>query len=260
VAVRCPNPACPAVVASRLRHFVSRGAMEVEGLGGERLEQLAREGLVTDAASLWDLSADELERLPGWGKLSAAKLVAELDRARGRPLERLLFGLGIPLIGERAARVLSAVFGSLGGLAAATADTLEEVDGIGPAMAASVRRWFADPGNAALVARLRERGVDPSGPGAAAVGEAGAGARGLEGLTFVITGTVSRPRPELRDRLEQLGATVSGSVSARTTHLVAGSDAGSKLARAKELGVEILDEAGLERLVEERTGRVMWQP
>jgi DNA ligase (NAD+) len=260
VAVRCPNPACPAVVASRLRHFVSRGAMEIEGLGGERLEQLAREGMVSDAASLWDLSAEPLERLPGWGKLSAAKLVAELDRARGRPLERLLFGLGVPLIGERAARVLAAAFGSLGGLAAATADTLEEVDGIGPAMAASVLRWFSDPTNAALVARLRERGVDPSGPGAVAGEDSGAGARRLDGLTFVITGTLSRPRPELSERLEQLGATVSGSISARTSYLVAGSDAGSKLIKARELGVEVLDEAGLEGLVAERTGRVLWQP
>lgn len=260
VAVRCPNQACPAVVASRLRHFVSRGAMEIEGLGGERLEQLAREGLVSDAASLWDLSVDELERLPGWGKLSAAKLVAELDAARGRPLERLLFGLGIPLIGERAARVLAAAFGSLSGLAAATADSLEEVEGIGPAMAASVRRWFADPGNAALIARLCERDVDPSGPGTAAEGQAGTAARNLEGLTFVITGTLSRPRPELRERLEQLGATVIGSVSARTSYLVAGSDAGSKLVKARGLGVEVLDEAGLERVVKERTGRVLWQP
>jgi DNA ligase (NAD+) len=243
-----------------LRDFVARAATELAGLGGERLDQLAREGLVSDAASLWNLSADELERLPGWGKLSAAKLVAELDRARGRPLERLLFGLGIPLIGERAARVLAAAFGSLGGLAAATADTLEEVEGIGPAMAASVLRWFADPGNAALVARLRERGVDPCGPGAAATGESGAGAKDLAGLTFVITGTLSRPRPELRERLERLGATVSGSVSARTSYLVAGSDAGSKLVKALGLGVEVLDEAGLERLVEARTGRVLWQP
>jgi DNA ligase (NAD+) len=216
--------------------------------------------LVSDAASLWDLSAEPLEMLPGWGKLSAAKLVAELDAARGRPLERLLFGLGIPLIGERAARVLAAAFGSLGGLAAATADTLEEVDGIGPAMAASVRRWFSDPTNAALVARLRERGVDPSGPGAAAGEDSSAGARRLDGLTFVITGTSSRPRAELRERLEQLGATVSGSVSASTSYLVAGSDAGSKLVKARELGVEVLDEAGLERLVAERTGRVLWQP
>jgi len=123
-----------------------------------------------------------------------------------------------------------------------------------------VLRWFADPGNAALVARLRERGVDPSGPGAATGEVSGARARRLDGLTFVITGTLSRPRPELRERLEQLGATVSGSVSARTSYLVAGSDAGSKLVKARELGVEVLDEAGLERLVAERTGRVLWQP
>ena len=111
VAVRCPNPGCPAVVASRLRHFVSRAAMDIEGLGGERLDQLAREGLVTDAASLWDLRAEQLEPLPGWGEMSAAKLVAELDGARTRPLGRLLVGLGIPHVGERAAQALARAFG-----------------------------------------------------------------------------------------------------------------------------------------------------
>jgi len=257
VAVRCPNPECPAVMASRLRHFVSRGAMEIEGLGGERLDQLVREGLVTDAASLWDLRAEQLESLPGWGKLSAAKLVAELEAARARPLERLLFGLGIPLVGERAARALARAFGSVAGLAAATAEELEEVAGIGPVMAASVRRWFADPGAVALVARLRERGVDPTEEVVAADG--GEPDRPLAGATFVITGTLSRPRPAFRERLEELGATVTGAVSASTSYLVAGADAGSKLQRAQQIGVEVLDEAGLERLVEERTGRALWQ-
>lgn len=257
VAVRCPNPDCPAVAASRLRHFVSRGAMEIEGLGGERLDQLARGGLLTDAASLWDLRAEQLEPLPGWGELSAAKLMAELEAARARPLERLLFGLGIPLVGERAARALARAFGSVAGLAAATVEELEGVAGIGPVMAASVRRWFAEPGNAALVARLRERGVDPTEEVVAAGG--GEPDRPLAGATFVITGTLSRPRPAFRERLEELGATVTGSVSARTSFLVAGGDAGSKLARAQQLGVEVLDEAGLERLVEERTGRALWQ-
>jgi DNA ligase (NAD+) len=231
--------------------------MEIEGLGGERLDQLARGGLLTDAASLWDLRAEQLEPLPGWGELSAAKLMAELEAARARPLERLLFGLGIPLVGERAARALARAFGSVAGLAAATAEELEEVAGIGPVMAASVRRWFAEPGNAALVARLRERGVDPTEEVVAAGG--GEPDRPLAGATFVITGTLSRPRPAFRERLEELGATVAGSVSARTSFLVAGGDAGSKLARAQQLGVEVLDEAGLERLVEERTGRALWQ-
>ena len=257
VAVRCPNPGCPAVVASRLRHFVSRGAMEIEGLGGERLDQLAREGLVTDAPSLWDLTAEQLEPLPGWGKISAAKLVAELEGARARPLERLLYGLGIPLVGERAARALARAFGSVTAVAAAASGELEEVEGIGPVMAASVVRWFADPGNAALVARLRERGVDPSEAVAAADG--GDTDQPLAGLTFVITGTLSRPRPAFRERLEGLGATVTGSVSARTSFVVAGEDAGSKLEKAQELGIEVLDEAGLGRLVEERTGRTLWQ-
>lgn len=254
VALRCPNPECPAVVAARLRHFVARGAMEIEGLGEERLEQLARQRLVADAASLWDLDVERLAELPGWGERSAAKLAAELEAARSKPLARLLFGLGIPHVGERAARLLADRFGSLGRLGAADAEELETIEGIGPVMAASVRRWFADAANRHLIERLRERGVDPRQEPARDVGPA---ARPLDGLTFVITGTLSRPRPQLAARLEQLGAKVVGSVSGSTDFVVAGTEAGSKLERAESLGIEVIDEAGLERLVES-AGEAMW--
>jgi DNA ligase (NAD+) len=255
VALRCPNDRCPAVVASRLRHFVSRGAMEVEGLGGRLLDQLAREGLVSDAASLWDLEAEQLHELPGWGERSAAKLLQELERASRAPLHRLVFGLGIPHVGERSAKMLSQRFGSLDALAGASQEQLEEVDGVGPVMAAAIGDWFAHHENARLVARLRERGVDPrQEPAVDAVLD-----RPLSGLVFVITGALSEPRPRVRERLERLGATVTGSVSRKTDYLVAGNDAGSKLVRAGELGVEVLDEAGLERLVVERTGRSFWE-
>jgi DNA ligase (NAD+) len=244
VALRCPNPACPAVVRARLRHFVSRGAMDIEGLGDRTLVQLVEAGLVTDEASLWDLDAEELAELEGWGKTSAAKLMRELDRARSRPLHRLLFALGMPLVGERAAKLLAASFGSLGRLAEADDNQLLALEGIGPAIAASVISWFRDPRNRALVARLAERGVDPveESPGT----EEGA----LAGRTFVITGTLSRPRQEIKARLEELGAAVAGSVSRKTDFVVAGDSAGSKLARARSLGIEVLDEAGLERLLD----------
>ncbi len=254
VALRCPNPECPAVVASRLRHFVSRGAMDIDGLGGKLLDQLARDGLITDAASLWDLRVDDLRELAGWGETSGTNLVEELDRARGTQLHRLLFGLGVPHVGERAAKVLAQRFGSLEGLAGATIEELEEINGVGPVMAAAVRDWFTEAGNLALLERLRSRGVDPR----QEVAEPDGGPP-LDGLVFVITGTLSRPRNELRDRLEELGAKVSTSVSSRTSTLVAGEGSGGKLAKARALGVGVVDEEGLEALVLERSGRRLWE-
>jgi DNA ligase (NAD+) len=245
VALRCPNRECPAVVGARLRHFVARGAMEIEGLGGRLLEQLLESGMLTDEASLWDLDAEALAELPGWGEISAKNLLAELEEARGRPLHRVLFALGIPHVGERAAKLLAGNFGSLEALARADVDDLEELEGIGPVIAAAVSEWLADARHKDLVARLAERGVDP-------FEETGDGLRAseLKGQTFVVTGTLSRPRRELKEELEKLGATVAGSVSRKTSYLVAGENAGSKLTRARELGVEVIDEATLERMLE----------
>ncbi len=240
VALRCPNPECPAVLGARLRHFVARGAMEIEGLGGRLLEQLVEADLVTDEASLWNLEAETLAELPGWGEISAAKLVAELQEARGRPLHRLLFALGIPHVGERAAKVLAKRFGSLEALAEAAPAELEEVDGIGPVIAAAVTAWLDDPRHKALVVRLAERGIDPREDTGGEASESP-----LAGRSFVITGTLNRPRRELKEALEALGARVAGSVSSKTSVLVAGANAGSKLDKARELGVDIIDEAGL---------------
>jgi DNA ligase (NAD+) len=245
VALRCPNPICTAVVGARLRHFVSRGAMEIEGLGGRSLEQLVAAGLVTDEASLWDLESETLAELPGWGEISAANLLVELDEARTRPLNRLLFALGIPHVGERAAKVLAARFGSIDGLIAADPEALEALDGVGPVIAASVTRWFDEDRNLTIVHRLAERGVDPH----EQVEDTG-DVKVLSGSTFVITGALSRPRRELKEALEKLGATVAGSVSSKTSYLVAGENAGSKLAKARELGVEVLDETGLMNMLE----------
>jgi DNA ligase (NAD+) len=245
VALRCPNPECPAVVGARLRHFVARGAMEIEGLGGRLLEQLVEAGMVGDEASLWDLDAEALAELPGWGELSAAKLLRELDEARSRPLHRLLFALGIPHVGERAAKLLANRFGSIEALAAAETDSIEEIGGIGPVIAAAVREWFFEPRNQSLVKRLGERGMDPR-----EETEDECARTTFAGQTFVITGTLSRPRRELKERLEGLGATVAGSVSRKTSYLVAGDKAGSKLNTARELGVEVIDEDELERLLD----------
>ena len=242
VALRCPNPICPAVTASRLRHFVSRGAMEIEGLGSRTLSQLTEEGLVTDEASLWDLDAAVLAELPGWGELSAARVLKELDQARQKPLHRLVFALGIPHVGERASKVLAARFGSLDALAAADAEAMIDLEGIGPVIAQSVKNWTTAAENRELIARLMTHGVDPR------EHERAETESPLAGKIFVLTGTLIRPRRELKERLEELGATVTGSVSSKTTYLVAGENAGSKLDKAGKLGVEILDENGLEIL------------
>ncbi len=245
VALRCGNPTCPAVLGSRLRHFVSRGAMEIEGLGEQSLQFLTEEGLITDAASLWDLEQDALARLPGWGELSAANLIRQVDGARSRPLHRLVFALGIPHVGERAAGLLAKRFGTLVRLAEADSDDLEAIDGVGPVIAVSVVSWFQETVNQGLIDRLIQRGVNPV---EAVEPEGGDGP--LEGLTFVITGTLSAPRREVKARLEAAGATVVGSVSGKTSFLLAGEDAGSKIEKAGMLGVEVLDEQGLQLLID----------
>jgi DNA ligase (NAD+) len=247
VAVRCPNRACPGVQRQRLFHFVSRAGMDIEGLGRRLIEQLLSAGLISDPASLWDLDAERLAELPGWGEKSAANLLAQLGAARSRPLWRLLVALGIRHVGEKAAKVLASRFGSLQALARAGGEELEQAAGIGPTIAASVVAFFVDAENAALVRRLRQRGVDPREEVVAAVG-----GRPLDGLTFVLTGTLSRPREQVASLLEGVGAKVADSVSRRTSFVVAGAESGSKLAKAKELRVKVLDEKGLKRLLVEK--------
>jgi DNA ligase (NAD+) len=248
VAVRCPNRACPAVRRQGLFHFVSRAGMDIEGLGRRLIEQLLDAGMISDAASLWDLDPDSLAELPQWGEKSASNLLAQLEAARTRPLWRLLVALGIRHVGERAAKVLAARFGSLEALARAREETLQQVAGVGPTIASSVVAFFADGENAGLVRRLRQRGVDPR----EEVSGATEGTRPLAGQTFVLTGTLSRSREQVAALLEASGAKVTDSVSRRTSFVVAGADPGSKIARARELGVKVLDEAGFEKMLKEK--------
>ena len=247
VATRCPNRACPAVRRQSLLHFVSRAGMDIEGLGRRLVEQLLDRGLVTDPASLWGLTQAQLAELPQWGEKSAAKLLAELDEARRRPLWRLLVALGVRHVGERAAKALAARFGSLAGLAAAGEEALRDVAGVGPTIAASVAAFFSAEESRELVRRLRERGVDPR---ERVKEDAVTGA--LSGTTFVLTGTLSRPRERVAALLEEAGAKVVDSVSRRTSYVVAGAEPGSKLDKARQLGVEVLDEAALVTLLRGR--------
>ena len=233
VATRCVNPACPAVVREALRHFCTRKAMDIEGLGDKLVDQLVREGLLSDVASIYDLTAEKLVGLERWGEKSAANLLAEIQRSKANDLSRLLFGLGIPQIGEKAAKTLARHFGSLDALAAALPEELTAVEEVGPNTAAAVAAWFSHPRHRELVEKLRRHGVN-----FAAAKGARAASGALFGKTVVITGTLPGvSRDDATARLESAGAKVAGSVSKKTDFLLAGEDAGSKLAKARELKV-----------------------
>ncbi len=238
--------ACRAQRKERLRHFASRRAMDVEGLGEKLVDQLVEAGLVNDPSDLFALGVEQLAGLDRMGTKSAANVIAALDRSRATTLPRFLFALGIRDVGESTALALARHFGSLEALMAASEETIREVPDVGPVVAGRVREFFEQPGNREVVARLRQAGVTwPDTPRVEPVRQP------LGGLTFVITGSLQgMTREDAEERLRALGAKVSGSVSRKTRFLVAGSDAGSKLARAIELGVPVLDQDALLRILE----------
>ena len=247
---RCPNLVCPAKLRRALLHFASRGAMNVEGLGESLVNQLVDEGLVTDFSDLYALQAPALEALERMGQTSSANLIAELERSKRNDLWRLLFGLGIRHVGERAGRVLARTFGSLDALMAASLEELKRVPDVGPVVAASVRAFFGEPKNRDLLARLRNAGVNT------VSATEGTGAESpLSHQTFVLTGTLaSRSRDEARREIEALGGKVTSSVSKKTSYVVVGADPGSKLEKARALGVETLDEDAFLKLIMREEG------
>jgi len=241
----CPNPACPAQRFERLRYFVSRGAMDVRGLGEKLIEQLITAGLVRDAADLYLLTAEQLAALERSGEKKAANVLAQLEASKTRPLWRLVNALGVHHVGERNAQALARAFGTLDALLAATPEQIEAVPGLGGTIAGSVAAALSDPSMRDLIRRLREAGLNP-------VEETAPRGDALAGLNFVLTGSFSRPRDVIKAELEAVGGRVTGSVTKKTGYLVAGEEAGSKLDRARELGITVLDEAGLSALLEER--------
>ena len=247
VVTRCTNPDCPAQLKNRITHLAARDALDVDGLGEEIVDQLVDKGIVTRVSDVFALDAPTLEALDRMGAKSAANLVASLERSRATTLARLLVALGIRHVGTTIAELLARRFGDLDPLAAATADELEAIDGVGPTIAASVARYFADARHRAEVDRLVELGVrwEKEAPRAAAADGL------LAGRTFVLTGALSIPRDEAKARIEAAGGRVTGSVSKKTHFVVVGEDPGSKAAKAAELGVTVLDEAGLERVLRE---------
>ncbi|MEO8586579.1 MAG: NAD-dependent DNA ligase LigA [Acidobacteriota bacterium] len=249
VAIRCVNASCPAQVSERIRHFVSRRAMDVEGLGDERIEQLREAGLLEDVTSLYALAADQLAPLERWGEKSAQNVIAEIEKSRDAGLSRVLYGLGIRQVGEKTAKLLARRFLSMDALADAGEDALTSVPEIGPETARGILGWFVHPPNRALLAKLRHAGVRMTEHGPVS----GAGGS-LSGGVYVLTGTLPRrTRDEAAAAIESAGGKVSGSVSKKTTAVIAGDEPGSKLDKAKALGVAVWTEDDLERALGERS-------
>ncbi len=247
-ATRCLNPACPAQVEGWLRHFCSRRAMDIEGFGEVVLRQLIGRGRVQDPADLYRLTLEDLLPLERMGATLAGKLLRNLETSRKRPLHRLLVGLGLRHVGEHVAEVLVGRYSSLEALAAADREELARVPEVGPEIAASVVDFFSEPGNLDLVARLEQAGVqtaqDPDARAAAVAAH-------LDGLTFVLTGTLAGlTRDRASALLKAAGARVASSVSKKTSYVVAGAEAGSKLQKAEELGVPVIGEQELLALVQ----------
>lgn len=240
---------CPAQHKESIRHFASRRAMDIDGLGDKLIDQLLERKIVQTAADLYSLREEDLVDIDRMGLKSARNLLEALDRSKTTTLARFLYALGIREVGEVTARALAAHFGSLDDLMAANAESLQQVRDVGPSVAGHVATFFAQPHNREVVARLLAAGVHWPREGKVS------GPRPLEGRTFVLTGTLaSMTRDEAKERLERLGAKVSGSVSKKTDYIVAGADPGSKWAKAEQLGVKILAESDLHQLLAESAG------
>ncbi len=252
VAIRCPNADCPGQIDRQVEHYVSRGTMDIEGLGFKIVAQLIEAGLVNDVADLYALTLEQLLALEGFAEKKAANLLEAIAASKARPLERLIGALGIPGVGSTAAEDLADHYGSIDGLSAATSEQLQEVEGIGPVTAESIVEWFSRPSNQRLIAKLERAGVkmkETRPKKQAAGGKQPGGA--LAGLTFVITGTLpTLSREEAEALVKQHGGKVTGSVSKKTSFLVAGADPGSaKYTKAQELDVPIIDQAKLLEMV-----------
>lgn len=245
----CPNRAgCPGQSFQHLKHFVQKGAMDIEGLGEERVLQLLKAGTIADAAGIYEITAEKLLPLEGFARKSAEGLVAAIEDSKRRPFARVLYALGIPGIGAVGAQALAGRFGGIDELLAAAPEQVEEVEGIGPVLAGQIAETLREERMGELIRRLRAAGLRFERERAAAPAKGGP----LAGKTLVLTGTLpGLSRERAAELIRAAGGKVTGSVSGRTGYLVAGEDPGSKLARARELGIEVIDEQGLRRLLGE---------
>lgn len=247
VALRCINPLCPAQIAEGVKHFVSRNAMNIDGLGEKVVEQLLREGLIKDVADLYLLTIEMLLPLERMGQKSATNLVEAIEKSKSNSLEKLLFGLGIRHVGEKAAKILAEHFETIDPLMEATEEQLTAIHEIGDKMAESIVAYFANEQIQLLISRLKDVGINMNFTGKKVVVEVGANP--FAGKTIVLTGKLQQlTRNDAKAKIEQLGGIVAGSVSKKTDLVIAGEDAGSKLEKAQSLGIEIWDE---NRLIEQ---------
>ncbi len=245
--------ACPAQLQASIRHFVGRKAMDIEGLGDKHIDQLVSRGLVTSIADIYRLSREDWLSLDRFGERSTERLLRAIERSKATTLPRFVFALGIRGVGEATAMALAGHFRSLDALMAADDETLQRVPDVGPVVAASLRSFFQESANRRVIQDLLDAGVHWPAPPPPTDASPSAGI--LAGKVFVLTGTLaSMTREEAKERLQALGAKVTGSVSSRTDYLLAGEDAGSKLQKARQLGVAVIDEAMLEELIASAEG------
>ncbi len=243
---RCVNANCPAKLVGTILHFASRGVMNIDGMGDALVTQLTERGLVKNVADIYKLTKDDLLSLERMGDKSAQNILDEIEASKKLPLERVIYGLGIRMVGERTAQFLAEHFGSMEALEQASVEELQNVDEVGPRIAESIVEFFSIPANRKLVERLREAGL-------AFKGKKKERGTKLAGKTFVLTGTLAKyTRDEAKKMVEDAGGKVAGSVSTKTDYVVAGADAGSKLDKARELGVAVIDEEEMVRLAGSR--------
>jgi len=235
---RCFNPACPAQIVERIFHFAGKGGMDIEGLGGKLAQQLADEQLIHSPADIYFLTKEDLLPLELMADKRAQNLLDAIERSKSRPLQNVIYALGIPGIGETTATLLAERFGAIDWLLRIAASDLDDIDGIGPTLAESIVTFFGDENNRALIARLREGGVEFR-PFISDRKEVAA----IAGKTFVITGTLSKPRDHFQKLIKNAGGKVSSSVSKSADYLLCGESPGSKHDTACRLGVAVLSEA-----------------
>jgi DNA ligase (NAD+) len=248
VAYRCLNPSCPAQIEGSILHFAGRNAMDIETLGDVVVRQLLDKKLISNVSDIYALKKEDLLGLELFKEKKAQNLLTAIEKSKMQPLSRLLFGLGIRNVGEKAAETLAQRFGSIDGLMSTGIDDLTSVNEIGPVMAHSIADYFSQASVKELIKELKSYGVNMSEP------ERESGPRPLTGLTFVLTGELkSLTRSEAENRIKRLGGKTSSSVSKKTNYVVAGAEPGSKLDKAKKLGVKVLDENEFIKLLEKES-------
>jgi DNA ligase (NAD+) len=244
VALRCVNARCPAQLKRRIEHFASRGALDIEGLGQVMVEQLVDRGLVRDASDIYALDAEKIGSIERTGEKSVTNLLGAIEQSKTRALWRLIFGLGILHVGVSASRALAGHFGGLDPLMKASMDELQRIPDVGEVVAASIHSFFQEPRNREMITRLQSLGVKPQ-----VERKSEKKNSSITGSTWVITGTLSQPREEIAELIIARGGKVSGSVSKKTSYLLAGEAAGSKLDKAKQLGVRVISESEFRKML-----------